>query len=125
MPIRSSSSANSVASRASPSMTGTIGWFSAPVTVNPACVSEARKAFALSCSCRTGRDPSRSIRKTSSEAPTTAGAIEFEKRYGRARWRRRLMTSFLWPSTRAPREELGTGVGLVWAWWARSGARAC
>lgn len=80
--ILSISSAKVLASLASPSITGAIGW-SMPAIVNPARVIVSRKRCVFSCTL-----PGRSLlalrmSSTLMPTPTTAGGSEFENRYGR------------------------------------------
>lgn len=77
-------SAKSVANRASPSITGQIGW-SIPPIVNPAAVIWSRKRFVLRWTFSEYCEEWISISITLIPLATTDGGNEFENKYGRER----------------------------------------
>lgn len=77
-------SAKTLANRASPSITGQIGW-SMPPIVNPAAVIWSRKRFVLRWTFSEYCEDSRSISITLMPLATTDGGNEFENKYGRER----------------------------------------
>ncbi len=62
---------------------------------NPAFVIPSRKRFAFDMRRSRSSVVEASKSTTAIDAPAIAGAIEFEKRYGRERWRKRSTIAFL------------------------------
>mmetsp|Transcript_3778 Transcript_3778/g.11053 ORF Transcript_3778/g.11053 Transcript_3778/m.11053 type:complete len:244 (-) Transcript_3778:475-1206(-) len=106
MPRASISSAMSAATRASPSITGTIGHESWPAISKPASRMAPRKCRTWALRVSRSSEPALSMRKTSRDAPATEGARVFENRYGRPLFRSRSISNFgpvVYPPVAPPR----------------------
>mmetsp|Transcript_8670 Transcript_8670/g.24473 ORF Transcript_8670/g.24473 Transcript_8670/m.24473 type:complete len:301 (-) Transcript_8670:201-1103(-) len=104
-PFSSIFSAMACASLASPSMMGTMAWEPSEM-LNPLAFMPSRKYLVLASSLSRRAVLEDSISKTLMLAPTTGGASELLKRYGRAFWRRMSITSLrpvVYPPVAPPR----------------------